>query len=358
MMILAAATALAACTQKNSGVDLTKVNSFKVEITSGQTGTEASPLAFTSSGMTFGVRVTALDGFAQPVIDYAGPVQISSEPGNTFAQNPLSFSSGVGLGTITMKKAFGVTRVWVEDPKTFATGVTDGIYIRGPKISDLQISPNTISSPFAGERVIVDDQSNLVVSALARDGFYITDTNVAGGAWASIYAFTFSAPHGLQPGDHITNLSGTVSEFLGFTELNNPAYTTTGTTLPIPANKVLTCTEINQAAPNLTMESYEASLIEVDGAAVQVCATFPDCPVYDQYKQWTLQVTPGNCPINVVSNYTIANFDPRQNAGKTFTKLKGTLRHVQFASPQWILEPHSPADACCPTCSPALTQGC
>jgi hypothetical protein len=358
LALLAAVLALAACTeQKNKKIDFTKVNSFKVEVTSGAMGTEASPLAFTASGMNLTLRVTALDGMAQPVTSFAGPVQVSSEPGNTFLNGTMSFSNGVGTGSITMKKAFGVTRVWVEDPATMATGVTDPIFIRGPKIYDVQISPNTVNSPFNNERVLIDDQSTLVVTEIARDGFYLQDVDVANGAWASIYAFTFGAPHGIQPGDRITHVQGTVGEFIDYTELNNPSWTTTGTTLPIPPHKLLSCTDVNSP---LTMESYEAGLIEVNDAQITVCPQIATtgCPDYDQYKQWTITVNAGGCLLNVVSNYTLPNFKPTDNVGKTFTKLRGTLRDVGPANPEWILEPHSPADACCPTCSPAITQGC
>jgi len=103
------------------------------------------------------------------------------------------------------------------------------------------------------------------------------------------------------------------------------------------------------------MEQYEASLIEVDAASVQVCSGFPNCPDYDQYRQWTVSL--GGCAINVVSNYTLINFDPTQNTGKTI-KLVGTLRNVGPASPPWILEPRATTDACCPSCTPALTSGC
>ena len=357
LAILGAAIALTACAtqQKNDRIDFSKLNSFKVEVTSGSVGTEASPLAFTATGMNLTLRVTALDGMAQPITSFAGPVQVSSEPGNTFLNGGMTFANGVGTGTIIMKQAFGVTRVWVEDPATMATGVTDPIYIRGPKVYDVQISPNTSNSPFNGERVLIDDESTLVVTELARDGFYVQDVDVANGAWASIYAFTFGAPHGIQAGDRITHLQGTIGEFIGYTEMNNPSWTTTGQTLPIPPYKTLACSDVAQA---LTMESYEAGLIEVSNAMVTICPTqaTTGCPSYDQYKQWNISL--GGCLLNVVSNYTLPNFNPANNVGQTFTKLRGTLRDVGPASPEWILEPHSPADACCPTCTPAITQGC
>lgn len=358
-MIVVAGAAVAGCTQTNNKAwDPTRINSFKVEITSGQTGSASSPLAFTTSGMSYSLKATAIDSLGNVVTGFTGPVNVSAEPGQVFGGDTLAFTAGVAQGTIQLKRAFGVTRIWVEDPATYATGVTDAIYIRGPKISDIQTSPNTVNSPFNGQRVIVDNQSQLVVAELGRDGFYLTDVGVANGAWASIYAYTFGSPQGIQPGDQITNLSGTVSEFLGFTELNNPTWDSTGGTLPEPPYHLLSCTDLNAADPNLNMEAYESSKVELDNAAVQVCSSFPSCPDYDQYRQWTVVSTPGNCVANVVSNFTLIGFDPTQNVGKVFTKLKGTLRNVQYAHPSWIFEPHSPADVCCPSCTPAFTQGC
>jgi hypothetical protein len=356
-VLLGAAVAFAACTQSSSKkVDFTQVSTFRVEITSGQVGTQSVPLAFSTVPISYGLRITAIDGFAQPLTKFAGPVTISSEPGLVFGASGITFTNGVGTGTITLQRAFGITRLWVEDPVSYATGVSDPIYIRGPKIADIQTSPNTVNSPFNGQRVLVDDSSQLVVIELGRDGFYLTDIGAPGGAFGSIYAYTFGAPQGVQPGDQIIGLSGTVSEFLGFTELNNPFWKPAGTTLPIPAPHVLTCTQINAADPNLSMEQFESAEIELDNATVEVCSGFPTCPDYDTYKQWAITL-PG-CAMNTVSNYTLVGFDPIANHGKVFTKLKGTLRNIQFASPPWIIEPHSLADACCPTCTPALTQGC
>lgn len=358
LSVALAALAASACVQKKGAFDPTSLNSFKVEILSGQTGTSDAPLAFTTSGMSYSLQVTALDQMGNTVTSFTGPVTVSAVPGQVFGGDAFTFAGGVGTATVTLKKSYGVTRIWVEDPKTFATGVTDAIYIRGPKISDVQTSPNTVNSPFNGQRVILDDQSPLVVTELGRDGFYLQDASVANGAWASIYAYTFGSPQGIQPGDEITKVQGTVSEFLGFTELNNPTWKSAGTQLPIPAYHPITCAEVNASDPNLAMESYEAGLVEADDVDVQVCNSFPNCPDYDQYRQWTIQFNAGGCAVNVVSNYTLIGFDPTQNVGKTFTKLKGTLRNIQYATPPWIFEPHSPADVCCPTCTPALTQGC
>ena len=204
---------LAACvTEKPSKVDLDKLTSLKVEISNGQIGTSAAPLPFNPAGAPFTLQLTALNGKGEVALDFDGPVVVTSQPGKIVTPQ-INFSNGEGTANITLEKAFGVTRLWVEDPKTYATGVSEPIFYRGPKIADVQASATTITSPFEGSRVPIDDTTNLVVTAISRDGFYITDVDAT--EWASIFAFTFSAPTGLSVGDNITNVSGRVSEFLG-----------------------------------------------------------------------------------------------------------------------------------------------
>ena len=104
------------------------------------------------------------------------------------------------------------------------------------------------------------------------------------------------------------------------------------------------------------MEKLEASLLEITNATIEICPSFPNCPDYDEYRQWSINL--GGCSINAVTRYTVAGFDPLANEGETLVRAVGTLRHIQFADPEWILEPRSAADICCPTCTPALNQGC
>lgn len=352
-VLLVASLPLVACIDEaKSKVDLDKLTSIKVEIGSGSVGTEGAPLPFDPAGAPFVLQLTAINGKGEVKQDFQGPVVVTSQPGKITGPQ-IDFSNGEGAADFTLEKAFGKTRIWVEDPETFATGVSEPIFYRGPKIADVQTSTTTVASPFEGSRVPIDDTTNLVVTAIARDGFYVTDVDAT--EWASIFAYTFSAPAGLSVGDKLANVSGRVSEFLGFTELNNPAWEVVGN-LPLPAPAVVTCVEVDTNPPNLVMESLEAGLIEVTNATVEICPSYPDCPDYDQYRQWSIDV--GGCSINAVSRYTIAGFDPLANQGRTLDRAVGTLRHIQFADPEWILEPRSAADICCPTCTPALNQGC
>lgn len=344
---------LSAClAAEKSTVDMDKLTSFRVEVESGDVGSASSPLPFDAAGAPFTLRVTAIDAQGEVRQDFDGPVAVTAEPGRITGLD-LDVSNGEGTASLSLEKAFGRTRIWVEDPVTYATGVSEPIHYRGPRIPDVQISPNTTSSPFEGERVPIDDQSTMVVVAISRDGFYVTDVDAP--EWASIFAYTFSAPPGVAVGDRVTELSGRVAEFLGFTELVNPSWKISGS-LPLPPPAPVTCAEIAASAPNLAMEKLESGLIVVESAEIEICPSWPDCPDYDEYRQWTLDA--GGCSINVLSRYTLAGFDPPANRGRPVTRMVGTLRHIQFADPQWILEPRNAGDVCCPTCTPALNGGC
>ena len=352
--ILALALAAGCTSPKTSApLDLKAVSSFKVTITSGATGTAQSPLPFSLAGQSFTLSITAIDGNGATKTDYSGAVNISAVPGVISVSGSQTLTNGQATVTLTLSKAYGATRIWVEDPKNYATGVSDAIYYRGPKLADVQTSPTTTNSIFNGQRVQVDTTSNLVVTAIHVDGFYVTDVDVANEAWASIFCYTFSTPS-VNVGDKITGLVGTVSEFLGFTELNDPTWTVAGTGTP-PTPVTIDCSRISNT-DQLQMEQLESGLVQVVNASVQVCPGYPTCPDYTQYRQWTVNANP--CSLNVVSNYSLIGFDPTQNVGKVFTKMVGTLRQVEFATPQWILEPRGQTDVCCPSCTPALTQGC
>ena len=355
ILAIAALALAAGCTAPKPAttLDLTALSSFKVQVTSGQMGTQQSPLPFSLAGQNYTLSITAIDGHGQTKTDFNGPVTISAVPGAISGAGSPTLSNGQATVSLTLSKAYGSTRIWVEDPKTYSTGVTDTIWYRGPKLADVQTSPTTTNSIFNGQRVQIDTASNLVVTAIHVDGFYVTDVDVANEAWASIFCYTFSTP-AVNVGDKITGLVGTVSEFLGFTELNDPTWTIAGTGTP-PTPVALDCSRISNS-DQLQMEQLESGLVSVANPTVQVCPTYPSCPDYSQYKQWTISL--GTCLLNVTSNYSLIGFDPTQNVGKPFTKMVGTLRQVEFATPQWILEPRGQTDVCCPSCTPALTQGC
>lgn len=343
------------CVQDKSGF-LDELSSFRVEITSGNPGSEGTPLDFSSTGTPFTLSVTALNGRGEEMA-FDGLLRVSAEPG-VVSPETLSVSGGQGSGTFDLSLAFGKSRIWVEDkgsikePGTFATGVTETLWFKNPHVRDIQESTTTTTSPFEGQRITVTD-GTMVVTEVTHEGFYITDTDDT--EWNSVYMFTFSRPDDIVRGDTLSRLSGTVDEFLGFTEMQNPAFTVSGSGV-VPPPTVLDC-NTDVLAGGLAMERYEAGLVEVADADIEVCPSFPSCPDYDQYQQWTVQL-PCGARLNVVSNFSLPDLDPEINQGQTLSILRGTLRHVQFANPQWIFEPRDEGDICCPSCVPSMTDGC
>ncbi|MFH1131193.1 MAG: hypothetical protein V1754_07650 [Pseudomonadota bacterium] len=130
----------------------------------------------------------------------------------------------------------------------------------------------------------------------------------------------------------------------------------------------------------LELERYEAALVQVSDVNVfdelrecdvngngvvdwssdqesdcsNDCGDTAGCVVwetYSRYQQWTVTFTDGlgeKRELAVVSVGAIPDFDPVKSPGKKLGKLVGTLRHISFGRPAWILEPRRVAD--CPDC--------
>jgi hypothetical protein len=84
------------------------------------------------------------------------------------------------------------------------------------------------STPYQNEAIQVATASPawLVVTALASDGFYVTDLNpsaVASG-YNSLFAYNFMEPEGMAICDRVTSLAGTANDFYGYTQLGFPSY--------------------------------------------------------------------------------------------------------------------------------------
>jgi len=50
----------------------------------------------------------------------------------------------------------------------------------------------------------------------------------------------------------------------------------------------------------------------------------------------------------VVSAGSVPDFDPLEKQNQPLDRVVGTLRHLSFGRPAWILEPRRPGD--CPQC--------
>ena len=230
----------------------------------------------------------------------------------------------------------------------------------------------------------VDNQGQqrelMVVTALTVDGFYVTDVcNADGTAFAHVYMYNFNTPEDLLRGDCLLELTGTVEEFQGFTEMKNPFWVVdVDETQPdtprcidlLPAPTELTAAMLTD---DYVMEGLESGLVTIAGATLLTefescdlngngaiggdeewdcsrdCGDAIDCVVlesYQTYFQWS--VNKDGQELNVVTRGVI-EFDPEaavedNPSGLLITRLTGTLRHLDFGRPQWTLEPRDDND--------------
>jgi len=290
-----------------------------------------------------------------------------------------------------------------DDPElgTGAAGVGPTVTFANPTIHDIQATDiqNVLDlggfpSPLFRFRVTVDANSRdevptladcvdnqgrqrelVVVTGLTVDGFYVTDVcNADGTAFASVYMYNFNTPESLLRGDCLLELTGTVEEFQGFTEMKNPFWVVdvdpNQPSVPRCADLLPAPTELTAAmlTDDHTMEGLESGLVTISGATLATelrscdlngngaiggtqewncssdCGDEIDCVVlesYQTYFQWS--VNKDGQELNVVTRGVI-EFDPEENLGLQITRLTGTLRHLDFGRPQWTLEPRDDND--------------
>ena len=326
-------------------------------------GSEEEPLAIYEDGpsgfemvpRTFTVDVTVKDASGAVMTGFDGELGVNCRPGTAIEPWTIEVSNGVATGVeVRIKEAHGPTRIWIEDSVRdgagFATGVSPVIHFAYPTIADVQRPTCQDLSGLLGNHVEIQvDDRDLIVTHVASDGFYVTDTTDPAGSYNSLFAFTFSRPRDLIEGDKLASLDGNVTEYIAFTELGYPSFLveSSGHTLPEPS--VLDDTHI--CGDTDTMEGYESSLVQVFDA----WSDFQDadeCQSYLEYGQWPLRldVSGGECDpvrMTVVSSYTIPGLrfiecsEGRLPEPVHFEWVKGTLRHIKYADPPWILEPRN-----------------
>ena len=145
-------------------------------------------------------------------------------------------------------------------------------------IYDIQFttSPNGNSS-FDGENVI----TNGIVTAIGYNSNYFFISEPVGGAWRGIYIY--SSENGIQIGDEI-EVSGTVSEYYGFTEIINADIEVISSNNQIPDPVEISTSEL------ASQEMYESVLAKI----VDVSVT----QLPDNYGQWYVDDGSGDCQID------------------------------------------------------------
>jgi hypothetical protein len=282
-------------------------------------------------------------------------------------------------------------------PGSGAAGASEVIRFDQPRLYDTQAtdvevvgSADGYPSKLDGFRALLDADSRTDVPTLAdcddglghrRELLVVTSTTIAGFTvtdvcnafapdFAHMYVYNFNQPEGLGEGDCLLELTGTIMEFQGYTEMKapfwvidcdpaDPACAEPRCTDLVPAPVVLDATRLSDP---LAMEKLEAGLVTItdvtaaseyrscdqngngtiSGSAEWACSN--DCgddvacvvkESYDTYFSWS--VNKDGVEINVVSR-GISDFDPELNLGAPVQQVTGTVRQLSFGRPMWTIE--------------------
>jgi hypothetical protein len=319
-----------------------------------------TPLPFSHDSVTFTVDMQMIDIDGSVMTGFDGELGVRVRPGKVVEPWTVTVTDGVAEDVqVTIKGGHGPTRIWFEDSEreggNFATGVTPEIRFAYPTVAQIQ-TPSDSSTDLSGlmsnhVQVLVEDRE-LIVTHVASDGFYVTDTDDPAGAYNSIYAFTFSRPRDLEAGDRLSALDGNVVEYIAFTELGYPSFIVESSGHDSPAPSPIGGTELCGGTD--TMEGYESSMIIIENA-VSAFADADDCESYLEYGQWPIRLEDagGDCgtvEMNVVSSYTIPGLrftdclEGQVPGELEIDWMIGTLRHIKYADPPWIIEPRGCED--------------
>lgn len=401
-----------------------KVGSLSVAITKGDVGSPDKPLPYSEDGISVVISIQAKDSKGGNDIPFNGWVRVSSRPGSVYLDGNnvkdkdvlLEMGKADGI-KVTIKGAFGQTRIWVEDlgfvmkksdvsqclngidddgdgmidlddfgcfsglddseeGGTYAVGVSEVIWVENLTIDKVQ-SHKTESS-FQGEMVYID-KGKLVVTRVTTDGFYVTDVSGSSTSYNHIFAYNYNTPPHMRVCDMLVFLSGTVSEFYGFTEINFPAWKQIFW-YPPPKGEPCNVPEPREILPSYVsdlqiMEGLEAGLVRVRNVTIgdrlkscdlngdgdvdytikeedkcqKDCDADPLCTEVEAYKvhgQYAVGLgNPPTAKILVASRETIPFFDPFAGGVKKVSSITGTLRHWKGGPRNlWIIEPRCPDD--------------
>lgn len=184
-------------------------------------------------------------------------------------------------------------------------------------------SDGTYPSPLAGQNVTVTGVvTGIRANTTGEIGkFFISQPE--GGAWKGVYVFHWTTP--VQIGDMV-DVTGTVTEYFGFTELTYCTVTTLSSGNPVPNPSIVTT---GQMAGGAIAESYEGCLVKV----MNVTTT----QIADNYGQWAVTDGTGVCYVD-----DLYYVQPNATMGETFTSIIG---HVNYNFEKYTINPRTLEDA-------------
>jgi hypothetical protein len=326
----------------------------------------ADPAPFSNDVVEYRLRVEAIGHDRELLTSFNSLVAVKATPGELRTNANVEIQSGVWTGVVEVARSYDELRIWfshegtLDQPGSFATGVTPAVYIDKPTVTDIQTSDSTIESNFEHQYVPIkgwdgtDTARDLVVTTVTNDGFHVTDRSTEPGTYNSLFVFSFSRPDGILVGDRLSDLSGIVSEFLGYTELGFPTWKVAERNAvvdePYRIDPTIVCDDEE-------MEKWEASVIRLDGIRSDF-ASGSDCLDYAEHAQWPAIIEGAECGgapsrISIVNENTVPSFNfppcsldspPTAAHDREVEYLVGVLRHLRFADPPWILEVRSCLD--------------
>ncbi|HPR59107.1 MAG TPA: PKD domain-containing protein, partial [Bacteroidales bacterium] len=178
---------------------------------------------------------------------------------------------------------------------------------------------NTYPSPYNGQVITTTG----IVTAKGYNGqpnnFFISEPDA--GPWKGIYVY--NAGTGVDVGQEVI-LTGTISEYFGWTEINSPSVIVVSSGNPIPEPLTVSTGTMNNTADG---EPYEGCIVKVEEVEV---TQMPNAAY-----EWYVSDGSGDCQIDDRIYY----FDPI--AGQTFFYIAGA---VDYSYDEYGINPRNGAD--------------
>jgi hypothetical protein len=346
----------------------------------------------TEDGGTYAAGVSPAVQYRLPsILDVRGRVSTPYPTSATTPCPPASESCALEAGVCSCTSG-GASTPYQNEAIEVATG--------NPAISD-PTAPANENSPW------------LVVTALASNGFYVTDLDPSAVAahYNSLFAYNFAVPDGMAVCDRITSLAGTANDFYGFTQLSFPSFTNSYTLNPNGSGLDLDCLvpepfeilasffgEKNETAA--VLYQYESGLVRLSGytiasefgpglalnnafgagisncdfngngqidagTAEEVCET--TCDMDPLCSEWTAYSARGEYKVTfdtdmypnamiLIDTSVLDTFDPVANAGNTLPAVTGNLTEFSGGSLNWTVVARCDDDIVCPAAMGCTTQ--
>jgi hypothetical protein len=291
-----------------------------------------------------------------------------------------------------------------------------------PKISDVR-GTDGARTPWPNEAIAVDAAApeQLIVTRVGSDGFFLTDINPTQMMQGrnSLFAYNFSVPPDMAVCDQVTLLTGTATDFYGFTQLGFPTWSLVHVSTPAAPTSLPKCLVPEPIAidPNWlngnkttiaqNLYPYEASVVRLEGfqlplylgatpatgnhfgpgksncdfngdGQIDYTQIAPNCPAPDMCEgdcstqcdatpacsNWTdfsarseVKVNlPGTTSMIKINVSTVASFDVLNNVGKTLDVVTGSLTEFSGGNLNWTVETRCQDDLVCPADMGCTTQ--